>query len=290
MENEIVFLNGKFLPLKNAKVSPLDRGFMLGDGLFETLRAYGGNVFRIQDHLDRLFDSLQKIFLEIPYSKKQLQEFVLKTLKKNNLEEAYIRITITRGEGPPGLAIPQASPPTIVVYTKEFPALPQEFYDNGIKVATFPNSATQTATLNPQIKSCNYLSQIIIKELANRKNAYEGIILENDKIVSEGSASNIFIVKSKKIKTPALSPYILPGVTRKFIMEIANKIETPCEETSITVEDIYQADEAFIVNTGIEILPVTHADEIQIANGKPGELTKNLRQCFFKTVEELRKK
>jgi branched-chain amino acid aminotransferase len=290
MKNEIVFLNDNFLPINEAAVSVLDRGFTLGDGLFETLRAYGGNVFRLKDHLERLFHSAQKIFLEIPYSKERLAEIVDETLKKNQLQEAYIRITITRGEGPPGLSFPEISKPTIVVYVKEMPVLPQEYYEQGIKIATFPNSATQTAILNPQVKSCNYLSQIIIKELAKRKEAFEGIILEDDKKVTEGTVSNIFIVKDKKLKTPALSQFILPGITRKFILELSQKEQIPSEEAQLTVENIYEADEAFIVNTGIEILPVSHADSMKIGNGRPGKITKALRQAFFKTVEELRKK
>jgi branched-chain amino acid aminotransferase len=289
MKNEIVFLNGKFLPLKDATVSVLDRGFTLGDGIFETLRAYGGDVFRLQDHLERLFNSAQKIFLEIPYSKERLEEIVYETLKKNKLQEAYIRITITRGEGPPGLAFPENTQPTIVVYAKEFPIFPKEYYKQGVKIATFPSSVTQTATLNPQIKSCNYLSHIIIKELARQKDAFEGIILEDDKIVTEGTVSNIFIVKNGKLKTPPLSPFILPGVTRKIILELAEKKHIPSEETQLTVEDIYQADEVFIVNTGIEILPISGADSLQIGDGKPGKITKALREAFFKTVEELRK-
>jgi len=290
MKNEIVFFNDKFLPINEAAVSVLDRGFTLGDGLFETLRSYGGNVFQLEDHLDRLLASAKKIFLEIPYNKKRLAEIIDEILKKNQLQEAYIRITITRGEGPPGLSFPEISQPTIVVYAKEMPVLPQEYYEQGIKIATFQNSATQTAILNPQVKSCNYLSQIIIKELANRKEAFEGIILEDDKKVTEGTVSNIFIVKDKKLKTPALSQFILPGITRKFILELSQKEQIPSEETQLTVENIYDADEAFIVNTGIEILPVSNADSIKIGNGRPGEITKALRQAFFKTVEELRKK
>ncbi len=290
MKSEIVFLNEKFVPVKEATVSVLDRGFTLGDGLFETLRAYGGKVFRLQDHLKRLFNSAQKIFLSIPYSQERLQEIVQETLIKNQLKEAYIRITISRGEGLPGLSLSHDSPPTVVVYAKEFPTLPIEYYDEGVKIATFPNSATQTVTLNPQIKSCNYLSQIVVKELAKRQDAFEGITLEDDKTVTEGTASNIFIVKDGKLKTPALSPFILPGITRKFVIELAQQKQIECEETTVTVQDIYQANEVFIVNTGIEILPVSYADTTQIGAGKPGDITRELSKAFFKTVEELRKK
>jgi branched-chain amino acid aminotransferase len=290
MKSEIIFLNDKFLPIKEAAVSVLDRGFTLGDGLFETLRAYGGNVFRLEDHLERLFHSAQKIFLEIPYSKERLAEIVKETLKKNQLQEAYIRITITRGEGSTGLSFPEKPHPTIVVYVKEFPHIPKEYYEEGIKIATFPNSATQTANLNPQVKSCNYLSQIIIKELARRKKAFEGIILEDDKKVTEGTVSNIFIIKDGKLKTPSQSPFILPGITRKIVLELAQKTQIPSEENQLTVENIYQANEVFIANTGIEILPVSHADSMIIGNGKPGKITNALREAFFKTVEELRKK
>jgi branched-chain amino acid aminotransferase len=290
MTNEIIFLNDKFLPIKEATISVLDRGFTLGDGLFETLRAYGGIVFRLKDHLERLFHSSQKIFLEIPYSKERLGDIVYETLIKNQLQEAYIRITITRGEGLPGLSFPENPKPTIVVFAKEFSTLPKEYYEHGIKIATFPYSATQTATLNPQVKSCNYLSQIVIKELAKQKEAFEGIILEDDKKVTEGTVSNIFVIKDGNLKTPPLSPFILPGITRKVILELASKALISCEETQLTVENIYQADEVFIVNTGIEILPVSHADSNKIGNGYPGEITKALSLAFFKTVEELRKK
>lgn len=290
MNNEIIFFNDRFLPIKEASVSVLDRGFTLGDGIFETLRAYGGNIFCLEDHLVRLFDSAKKIFIEIPYSKNRLSEIIKETLKKNQFQEAYIRITITRGESPPGLTLPQASSPTVVVYAKKYPNLPKKYYDQGVKIATFPNSATKTSTINPQVKSCNYLSQILIKELAKRKDAFEGIILEDDNKVTEGTVSNIFIVKDKKLKTPELSPFILPGITRKIILELAQKIKIPSEETQLTLENICHADEIFICNTGIEILPVSHVDSIQIGNGTPGEITNILRQRFLKTVEELRKK
>ncbi len=290
MKNEIVFLNGKFLPLKEASVSILDRGFTLGDGLFETLRSYGGNVFRLEDHLDRLFESAQKIYLEIPTSKERLIEIVNETLKKNQLEEAYVRITVTRGEGPPGLTLPENPSPTVVVIAKEFTRLPKKYYEHGVKIATFPNSTSQTATLDPQIKSCNYLSQILVKEQAKRQGAFEGIVLENEQIIAEGTLSNIFIVKDWKLKTPALSSFILPGITRQFVLELAATNKMKSEETQLTVEDLYQADEIFIVNTGIEILPVSQADTFQIGNGRPGEVTNGLREAFFKTIEELKKK
>jgi len=290
MKNEIIFLNDKFIPLKEATVSVLDRGFTLGDGLFETLRAYSGVAFRLEDHLERLYRSAQNIFLEIPHSKERLAKIVSETLNKNQLQEAYIRITITRGQGPSGLAIPENSQPTTVVYAKEFPIIPKEYYEHGVKIATFPNSASKTATLNPQIKSCNYLSQIIIKELANRKGAFEGIILEDDNKVTEGTVSNIFIVKDGELITPPLSPFILPGITRKVILELASKTQIPSKEIQINLENIYQADEVFIANTGIEVLPVSHADSKKIGNGNPGKTTKILSQGFFKTVEEFRKK
>jgi branched-chain amino acid aminotransferase len=290
MSDEIVFINGKYLPLKEASVSILDRGFTLGDGLFETLRAYGGHIFRSEDHLDRLFESSNKIFLKIPHDKEKLNQIINDVLKKNNLKEAYVRLTVTRGEGPPGLALPKNTCPTVVVYATQAFSLPNDYYNSGVKVSTFPRSATSTTTISPQIKSCNYLSQIIIRELANQDNAFEGILLEDDQTVTEGTVSNIFIVKDGVLKTPCLSRFILPGVTRKIILELASQNNLPYEETKITTEDIRQADELFIANTGIEILPVSKVDTTQIGNGSIGNITTFLQNSLLKLIEDLRKK
>ena len=290
MSDEIVFVNGEFLPLKVASISILDRGFTLGDGLFETLRAYDGNILRLEDHLNRLFQSADKIFLKLPYAKDSLIQLIYEVLKENHLKEAYVRVTVTRGEGPPGLALPQNTRPSIVIYATQASAIPKEYYNSGVKITTFPCSASFTATISPQIKSINYLSQIIIKELATRDGSFEGIILEDDHKVSEGTVSNIFIVKDGILKTPALSNSILPGITRKIILELASQNNVSYEETEITLDDLQQADEVFISNTGVEILPVSQVDAIQIGNGAVGSITTSLRSSFFKIIEELRKK
>ena len=283
MREPIVFINGLFWPQSRAQVSVLDRGFTYGDGLFETLRAYGGVVFRLEDHLDRCFRSARHIFLELPMTRQELCTVVCETLKRNLLSDAIIRLTVTRGEQEPGLAIAPETSPTVVVHVRPFEALPGYSYEKGVRVSLFHNSAPRVGGINCQIKSCNFLSQIVLQERARKEGVFEGIMIDSNKRIADGTSSNIFIVKNGILKTPALTEFVLPGVTRQVVLELAASLNISHEEQDLMVDDVYRADEVFLTNTRIEILPVQQADRQVIGTGTPGLVTRRLRALFLKT-------
>jgi len=282
MREPIVFVNGLYWPQSRAQVSVLDRGFAYGDGLFETLRAYGGVVFRLEDHLDRCSRSARLIFLELPMTRQELRTVVCETLKRNFLSDAIIRLTVTRGEQEPGLAIAPETSPTVVVHVRPFEALPGYSYEKGVRVSLFHNSAPRVGGINCQIKSCNFLSQIVLRERARKEGVFEGIMIDSNKRIADGTTSNIFIVKNGILKTPALSEFVLPGVTRQVVLELAASLNISHEEQDLMVDDVYRADEIFLTNTGIEILPVRQADRQIIGTGMPGPVTRRLRALFLK--------
>ena len=280
----VVYLNGFFVPLEDAKVSILDRGFTYGDAIFETLRSYDGKVYRLTDHLKRLYENAQRIHLDIPLTQKEIEAVIHATLKANRNPEAYIRLTVSRGEGNPGLLIDPDQLPTLIVLVMPFKPIPAQLYRDGVTVALFENAAQKTSGLTRQVKSCNYLSQILVRESAERKQAREGILLDADGYITEGTTSNIFIVKDGQLLTPPINEYVLAGVTRQVVLELARKLGIPFSERPLSRSELYDADEAFLTNTSIEILPVTRADHSLIGAGVPGDITNSLRQAFLKTT------
>ncbi len=286
MKETVVFFNGLFTPLRDARVSVLDRGFCYGDGLFETMRAYSNRVFRIDAHLDRLFRSAEMIFLDLPMTRGEVRKAITETLERNECPDAIIRLTVSRGEHSPGLKIDPDISPTVVVFVRPFEPLPRKWYAEGIKITLFPNSAGRTGGLREQVKSCNYLSQVIIRELSAKDGAYEGIMLDERNLITEGTTSNIFIVTNGTLRTPTLNEYVLAGITRKTVLEVARDRGIPSYEENLTREDVYQADEVFLTNTGIEILPVRMADDRIVGEGRPGALTRLLGREFSKNVAE----
>ena len=281
----IVYLNGKFVALKNARVSVLDRGFTHGDGLFETMRAYGGKVFRLDLHLQRLVRSAKSIDLPMPLPQVELAAAIEKTIRKNRCPEAYVRLTVTRGTHRPGLSMDSSVPATLAIYAEPLTPTPQKLYRRGVSIALFPATATRTGGLQTQVKSCNYLSQIIVRDMAARQNAYEGILLDGKNRVAEGAACNIFLVRDGIVKTPRLSSFVLPGITRQTVLDIAREQGLPCFERILKRDDLYRADEVFLTNSMIEILPVTQADNRKVGNGKPGAITRRLHAAYLKMIE-----
>lgn len=282
---DIVYINGLFTPLCNAKVSIQDRGFCYGDGLFETLRASKGKIFRLEEHVDRLFKSLPHIFIDLPMTRLELVMVVQDTLARNKYNEAIIRLTVTRGDTQSNIQVDSDIPPTLVVNIRAFTPLPKEAYKKGIKIKLFQERANLTSGLDKRLKSCNYLSNILIKKLSNEKGFMDGIVVDPDFGVTEGTTSNVFIVREGVLKTPPVSPYVLKGITRQVVLEIAREHKIPFLEERITVEDLLKADEVFITNTGIEIVPVTQIDSQTIGNKKPGILTGFIHDEFLKCVE-----
>ena len=285
MDEPTVYINGLFTPLRNAKISILDRGFCYGDGLFETLRASNGQIFYIEKHIDRLFDSLQQVLIELPMTRLELTKAVKETLARNKYKNAIIRLMVTRGYTESNIQIDSKIHPTLVINIRPFTPLPKVAYKKGIRVMLFQERANLVNGLSLRLKSCNYLSNILIKEFSNKKNYTEGVVVDPDFGVTEGTTSNIFIVEQGQIKTPPLSPYVLAGITRQVVLEIARDHKIPFTEEKITAEELIYADEVFITNSCIEIVPVTQVNSNFIGLKKPGILTRFIHEEFLKCVE-----
>jgi branched-chain amino acid aminotransferase len=282
---DVVYINGLFTPLCNAKVSIQDRGFCYGDGLFETLRARKGKIFRLEQHVDRLLKSLPQVFIDLPMTRVELMSVAQDTLARNKYKEAIIRLTVTRGDTQSNIKIDLDIPPTLVANIRGFTPLPKTAYKNGVRIKLFQERANLTNGLNRRLKSCNYLSNILIKRQSDGNDFMEGVVVDPDFGVTEGTTSNVFIVRQGVLKTPPVSPYVLEGITRQVVIEIAREHKIPFLEERITLEDLLKADEVFITNTGIEIVPVTQIDSQAIGNKKPGILTGFFHDEFLKCVE-----
>ena len=286
MQEPIVYINGLFKPLKNAKVSILDRGFCYGDGLFETMRAFNGKVFRSNQHLERLFRSLPLIFMDLPMTLHEVNSVVKETLDRNKFKNAIIRLTVTRGINEPSFQIDPEVPPTLVVHARPHHSLPKAIYRNGVQVTLLTLPAPTLPGVNQGLKTCNYLSNILVREISQRQGSMEGIIVDPILGVTEGATSNIFIVKDGILKTPASNNSVLEGITRQVVLEIAMNHKVPVSKGLLVSEDIYNADEIFITNSGIDIVPVVRVDDKPVGNKKPGILTNFLRDEFLKCIEE----
>ena len=285
MDESTVYINGLFTPLRNAKISILDRGFCYGDGLFETIRASNGKIFHIKEHIDRLFDSLQQVLIELPMTRLELTKVVQETLDRNKYKNAIIRLLVTRGDTQSNIQIHSENHPTLVINIRPFTPLPKVAYKKGIRVMLFQERANLINGLSQRLKSCNYLSNILIKELADRKNYMDGVVVYPDFGVTEGTTSNIFIVEQGQIKTPPLSPYVLAGITRQVVLNIARDHKIPFTEEQITADELICADEVFITNSCIEIVPVTQVGSNFIGDKKPGILTRFIHDEFLKCIE-----
>ncbi len=288
MTPPIAYINGQFLPLVDARVSITDRGFIYGDGVFETMRAYGGQVFRIEEHLQRLDRSAQAIFLELPESTAKLQGIVNETLRKNSFTNAIVRIQVTRGENIHPVTMSKGNPPTLTITVQPYEALPENFYREGVTVALIPDSAPRIPGLNQQIKSTNFLPHIMVRKLAQQQGAWDGIMLDSQGHICDASTSNVFMVHANHLKTPPLNEYVLAGITRKEVIRLASEQNLPCTEVNLTANDLKQADEVFLTNTGIEVLPVVEVDGQKIGTGQPGPWSQKIHQEFLKSVASSR--
>lgn len=272
----LVWLNGELLPQSQAKVSVYDHGFLYGDGIFETLRAYGGKVFRLEDHLERLYKSARAIYLEMPWQSEELAEAITRTMEANKIQEGYIRISISRGEGPLGLDPKVCPKPTVVVMAKEIAPYPVAYREKGVEIALVSVRRNTPEALSPQIKSMNFLNNILAKVEAGQKGAFEGIMLNQEGYLTEGTVSNLFLIQQGKILTPPASAGVLEGITRQVVIEAAGNLQLPFLEINLTRYDLYNAQEAFLTNSTLEVMPVTKVDGRPIANGLPGPLTQRL--------------
>ncbi len=278
MEQKI-YLNGKFATRSEAKLSVFDHGLLYGDGVFEGIRAYGGKVFKLSEHVDRLYMSAKAIMLEIPIEKSKMSEIILAALRENNLKDGYVRVVITRGEGDLGLDPRKCSHPSIVVIADKIQLYADELYKNGIEIVTVATHRNSPSTLDPRIKSLNYLNNIMAKIEAANAGMTEALMLTGDGYVAECSGDNIFIVVKNILVTPPASAGALDGITRNVVMEIASGVYEACEKL-FTPYDLYNAEECFLTGTAAEIIPVVKVDGRTIGNGKPGSVTSFLIKKF----------
>lgn len=280
----IVYVNGSFVPRDQAVVSVFDHGLLYGDGVFEGIRAYGGRVFRLEAHVRRLYDSAQAIMLDIPMTQEEMCEAILETLRRNNLRDAYIRPVVTRGVGDLGLDPRKCPKPTVIIIAVKWDAMYGNLYEVGLNAITVTVRRNSPAALPPNIKSLNYLNNILAKIEANIKGGDEAIFLDAEGTISEGSGDNIFIVRDGRIYTPPTLNN-LKGITREVVLELANRNGIPVHETRLGLFDLYTAEEIFVTGTAAEIAPVSRIDGRVIGNGKPGPLTKLLMKLFRECTE-----
>lgn len=276
----IIYFDGKFVEESEAKVSVFDHGLLYGDGVFEGVRSYNGRVFKLDEHLIRLYKSAKAISLEIPMDIEELKKTVIETIKRNNLKDSYVRVVVTRGVGDLGLDPRKCKKPTIFIIASKIQLYPESLYEKGIDVITVATRRNLNESLNPAIKSLNYLNNILAKIEANNAGATEGLILNQFGYVSECTGENIFIIKGTDLITPPISAGALEGITRKVVMDIGKNIGLKVKEENITRYDIYTSDECFLTGTAAEIVPVVVVDKIVIGDGKPGEFTLKIRKEF----------
>ncbi len=276
-----IYINGKFYDRNAARISVFDHGLLYGDGVFEGIRAYKRLVFKLEEHIDRLFESAHTIMLNIPLTKEQVIKAVIQTLKMNKLDDAYIRLVVTRGEGDLGLDPRKClGHATVIIIADKIKLYPEEFYKNGLAIITVPTVRNLPEALNPQIKSLNYLNNILAKIEAINAGCDEAIMLDSLGYVAECTGDNIFIVKNDHLFTPPQCMGTLRGITRDTVMEIAGKSKIPVHEHVITRHEVYNSDECFLTGTAAEIIPVVKVDGRIIGRGKPGKLTLDLMKKF----------
>jgi branched-chain amino acid aminotransferase len=277
-----VYIDGKFYPEEHARISVFDHGFLYGDGIFETLRSYTGRIFRLDDHLTRLFESARAISLALPWSRQQLTAILMETMTVNKWEDGVLRLSVSRGSGPPGLDPALCETPTVVVMARSFQGYPETLYEKGIHISLVEIRKSHTDTLDPRIKSTNFLNNILAKIQAKETGADEGILLNTEGYLTEGTVSNLFFVREGRLYTPCLATGILAGVSRKVVLEIARDEQIPFEEGAYLPSLLESADEVFLTNTTYEVMPVGRLGERTL---QVGPLTRRLRQAFRGVVQ-----
>ena len=281
-----VYISGKYYDKPDAKISVYDHGVLYGDGVFEGIRIYSGKVFRLKEHVDRLYESARAIKLEIPMTREQMCEAIEKTVALNNKKDGYIRPFVTRGAGYLGLDPRKTTDPQVVIIVDDISLYPPELYEAGMELATVSTIRNHPNALNPRIKSLNYLNNILAKIEAVQAGCVEALMLNHKGEVAECSGDNIFVVKDGVLKTPPPEAGVLVGITRDAVMELAGKAKITIQETALTRHDIYIADECFLTGTAAEVIPVVKCDGRVIGNGKPGPVTRRLREDYQRLTRE----
>ena len=279
-----IFIDGKYYDEKNAKVSVFDHGLLYGDGVFEGIRLYGGNVYRLDEHLERLENSAKAIMLSVPLARAAMSEAVCETCRQNKLTDGYVRLVITRGAGDLGLAPWLCEKPTLFIIASKISLYPPEHYTNGLSIVTVPTRRIAQDMLPSTVKSLNYLNNILAKIEARQAGALEAIMLNSQGMVAECTADNVFVVHKGEILTPAASAGALRGITRSSVFDIAKELGLPMREADLTRYDIWCADECFLSGTGAEVIPVVKLDGRVIGTGKPGPVTARVLASFRQRV------
>ncbi|MDA3732916.1 branched-chain-amino-acid transaminase [Niameybacter massiliensis] len=278
--SRIIYLDGKYVPEEEATVSVFDHGVLYGDGVFEGIRAYNGRIFRCEEHIDRLYNAAKAIMLEIPLTKKEMTEVLLETCRKNDLKDGYVRLVVTRGKGDLGLNPKSCKVATVFCIAGSITLYPDEMYTKGMPIITAVQRRNKATIVDPQVKSLNYLNNILAKIEANRAGVPEALMLNHDGIVAECTGDNIFIVKDNVIYTPPIHVGILDGITRSTVIELARKMGYIVEEKEFTLFNVYSADECFLTGTAAEAIPVTSVDERIIGDGVAGKVTTEILAAF----------
>lgn len=281
-----VWIDGKLVDKDDAKISVYDHGLLYGDGVFEGIRVYAGKIFRIDEHLRRLYDSAKAIRLTIPLSPEQMLAALDQTIKANNFTDCYIRAVVTRGVGYLGLNPNKCPKASVFIIADTIEMYPKETYEKGMSIITASVIRNHPNALSPRIKSLNYLNNILAKLEAADAGVPEAVMLNHNGNVTECTADNIFIVAAGVVKTPTVYDGILEGVTRDTVIQLCKRQSVPCIETTLTRHDLYVADECFLTGTAAEVIPVTKIDGRVIGPGTPGPITRKLTDAFHRSVRE----
>jgi branched-chain amino acid aminotransferase len=280
-----IYIDGKFYDQNSAKISVFDHGLLYGDGVFEGIRAYHGRVFKLKEHIDRLFYSAKALLLKIPMTHAEIMRATVLACRKNNLRDGYIRLIVTRGIGSLGLNPSSCARPSVIIIAGSIQLYPPSLYAKGMEIVTVPTTRNLHSAVNPAIKSLNYLNNILAKIEANNAGVEEAVMLNAEGYVAECTGDNLFIIKEGRLLTPPLSAGALYGITRQTVIEIAREVGFEVSEPNLTRYDLFNADECFLTGTGAEIIPVTKIDGRVIGTGRPGRLTRKLEKAYHTLTE-----
>lgn len=281
-----IYLNGEFVSREEAKIPVYDHGLLYGDGVFEGLRTYNGKIFKLEEHIDRLYKSAKYICLDVPLSRKELTDALVKTTRLNGYKDCYIRVVATRGEGDLGLDPDKCAKPTVFIIVDKIVLYPEEFYKEGMEIITVPTQRNSSSNLAPCVKSLNYLNNILGKIEAKNAGFKEAIMLNREGFVTECTGDNIFIVEDCVLKTPPTYIGVLDGITRKTIMELAEKLSIEVREEIFSRYSLFNAQECFLTGTAAEIVPVVKVDGRIIGSGEVGSTTNKIRSAFKELIEK----
>ena len=277
-----IYINGKLYDKEDAKISVYDHGLLYGDGVFEGIRSYGGKVFRLDEHLRRIWESAKAIWLTIPITREVMHQAVYDTLRANQIADGYIRLVVTRGAGTLGLDPNRTSDPQVIIITDRISLYPRELYEKGLEIVTVSTVRNHPASLSPRIKSLNYLNNILAKIEGLQAGCIEALMLNTKGEVAECTGDNVFLVREGRLFTPPTEAGILEGVTRQAVIELAGAANLEVRQAALTKHDVYIADEMFLTGTAAEVIPVVKVDSRVIGGGQPGPITRDLMERFHK--------